>query len=125
MAVIIPTFTPIYGPNGGIDALMIQWGPIGDTDACTPVQRPDLADKSVQFEGTFAGATVVFQGSNNSTTGLDGNFETLNDPTGVALSAAAAKIKQVGEATLWIMPATSGGSGSAVTVTVMARRSLR
>ena len=129
MAVIIPQFTPISGPNGGVDALIITWGsntsPIGDTDTCAPVQRPDLADRTWQVEGTFAGATVAVQGSNDSTTGTDGHFRDLNDPVGVALHFTAQAIKQTMEATLWIKPSTSGGSGSALIVTAMCRRSFR
>jgi hypothetical protein len=125
MAVISPNFTSISGPNGGTDALIIKWGPIGDADTCAPVQRPDLADRTVQVEGTFAGATVAVQGSNDSTTGLDGNFRDLNDPVGVALHFTAQAIKQTMEATLWIKPSTSGGSGSSLTVTAMCRRSFR
>src|ERR1700719_2010177 len=119
MAVIIPQFTPISGPNGGVDALIVTWGPIGDSDTCMPVQRPDLADRTWQVEGTFGGATIAVQGSNNSTTGLDGNFRDLNDPVGVALHFTAAAIKQTMEATLWIKPSTSGGSGSSLTVSAM------
>lgn len=127
MAVIIPRFEPIVGPNGGEDALVIIWGPIGDADTCAAVQRPDLADRSVQVEGTFAAATITFQGSNDATTGdgLTGNFRALRDPSGSTLTFSAADIRQTMEATRWIRPATVGGSGSAVTVTVSARRSHR
>ncbi len=125
MAVISPTFRKLRGPSGGIDAVVITWANVGDADTCKAVSRPDLADKSVQVEGTFGGATMKLQGSNDSTTGSDGNFETLNDPTGNAISLTSAGLKQVTEATAWIKPATSGGTGSSLTVTVLARRSLR
>jgi hypothetical protein len=125
MAVITPTFANIVGSTGGIDAVIIKWGPIGDSDTCAPVQRPDIADRSIQVEGTFGGATIAMEGSNDSTTGLDGNFRTLRDPVGVALNFIAADIRQTMEATLWIKAVTSGGAGSSLTVTAMCRRSFR
>jgi hypothetical protein len=125
MGVITPTFTKNRGPTGGIDAVIIKWSSIGDSDTCTPVQRPDLADRSFQVEGTFGGATMALQGSNDSTTGSDGHFETLTNPVGTAATQSSAGVMQITEATRWIMPKTSGGSGSSLTVTVCARRSMR
>jgi hypothetical protein len=125
MAVITPKFTSIVGPNGGVDAIITTWGPIGDADTCLPMQRPDYADKSIQVEGTFAGATIVIEGSNDSTTGLDGHFRPLRNPEGVVLNFIAGDIQQTQEATLWFTPVTSGGAGSSLTVTAMCRRSFR
>lgn len=125
MAVVSPTFTKRRGQAGGIDAVKITWTGIGDADTCKPVSRPDLADRSVQVEGTFGGATIVLQGSNDATSNSDGNYRTLNDPAAAAISLTSAGIKQVTEATDWIKPATSGGTGSSITVTVLARRSVR
>jgi hypothetical protein len=125
MAVVNPTFTKVRGSAGGIDAVIIQWT-LGDSDTATPVQLPSPADRTVQVEGTFGGATMVLQGSNDSTTGSDGNYHTLNDPLGAAISVAAAgAIKQVMEVTRWMKPSTSGGSGSSLTMTICARRTLR
>lgn len=125
MATITPTFAKVRGPSGGIDAVIATWANIGDADTCVGVKRPDLADRSVQAEGTFGGATITMQGSNNSTTGSDGNWETLTVPSGTNVTFAAAGIKQVTEATGWIRPSTAGGSGSSITVTMCARRSMR
>lgn len=125
MAVASPTFTKLRGVTGGIEAILITWGPMGDADTATPVQLPIMGDKSCQVEGTFGGATMKLQGSNNSTTGADGNFETLNDPSGNAISLTSAGLKQVTEATRWIKPATSGGTSSSLTVSVLCRRSAR
>lgn len=128
MAVITPTFTNIVGPTGGVDALIIKWGPIGDSDTCVGVKRPDLADRSFQVEGTFNGATIQCQGSNDSIDGSNGsgNWRQLSNPSGTAIGiSTSGAIQQVTEATLWIRPSTSGGTSSSLTVTVCARRSVR
>lgn len=126
MAVVAPTFAKLRGPSGGIDAMVITWAAMGDSDTATPVQAPlPYIDKSCQVEGTFSGATMVLQGSNDATTSANGNYETLNDPGGNAISLTTKGLKQVTEATAWIKPATSGGTGSSLTVTVLARRALR
>lgn len=126
MAVVAPTFAKLRGPSGGIDAMVITWAAMGDADTATPVQVPlPYVDKSCQVEGTFGGATMKLNGSNNATTNANGNYETLNDPAGNAISMTGAGLKQVTEATAWIKPATSGGTGSSLTVTVLARRALR
>jgi len=50
-------------------------------DIGQPLQRTDLADRSVHVTGTFAGATIVLEGSNDGT-----NYFTLANPAGAALS---------------------------------------
>jgi hypothetical protein len=60
MATIVPTFSKIRGPAGGVDAVVASWTPLaaaGDTGQA--LQRTDLADRSVQVTGAFAGATIV------------------------------------------------------------------
>ena len=86
MTTIVPTFSKIRGPAGGIDAIVATWTPLAASgDIGQALQRTDLADRSVQVTGTFAGATVVLEGSNDGT-----NYFTLANPAGAALSFAAA-----------------------------------
>lgn len=120
MAVVSPTFSSITGVTGGIDAIIVTWGPMGDSDTAGAVQLPDRIDRSVQVIGTFGGATITMQGSNDGT-----NFNTVNDAFGAALTLAAAAIKQVTEAALWIRPSTASGSGSSLTIIMCARRTVR
>lgn len=76
-------------------------------------------DKSVQFSGTFGGATCILQGSNDNLT-----WYTLTDPQGNSISTVASAIlEQVSEATRYIRPSSSGGDGTqAVICTVFAAR---
>ena len=70
--------------------------------------------------GTFSAATLVFEGSNDGT-----NYFTLSNPSGTALSFTAAGLMQVTEATAWVRPHVTAGSGANLTVTLTARRTLR
>jgi hypothetical protein len=121
MATIIPTFSKIRGPAGGIDAVVATWtGLASSGDVGQALQRTDLVDRSAQVFGTFSGSTLVFEGSNDGT-----NYFTLSNPAGTTLSFTAAGLMQVTEATAWVRPHLTSGSGASLTVTLTARRTLR
>lgn len=129
MAVRAATFSYVKGPSGGIDALVMQWVGLLNGDMGQAVQRPDLADKTVQFEGTFgAGGNATIEGSNDSVTGavLDGNWHALSNPEGGQIGSSTGAITQVMESTRWIRPhITTGDATTNITVTVVARRTMR
>jgi hypothetical protein len=121
MAVLIPTFSKIRGPAGGIDAIVTTWTPFAASgDTGQPLQRIDLSDRSVQVTGNFAGATIVFEGSNDGT-----NYFTLSSPSGTALSFTAASLMQVSTPVAFVRPHVTTGSGASLTVTMTARRMFR
>jgi hypothetical protein len=121
MATIVPTFSKIRGPAGGIDAIVVTWTPFAASgDVGQALARTDLTDRSVQVTGTFAGSTLVFEGSNDGV-----NYFTLSNPSGSTLSFTAAGLMQVTAATAWVRPRVTAGSGAAITVAVTARRTLR
>lgn len=76
------------------------------------------ADRSIQVTGTFGGATVELQGSNDGTT-----YFTLKDPFGNDLSFTAAGLKQVLEVTLFTRPKITGGAGTTIKAVLFARKS--
>lgn len=119
------TQTPIETTPLGIvnrRTVRVQWGgtvPIAQGDVCVAdMAVGGAAIKSVQIEGTFNGATVAIQGSNDGVT-----FETLLDPAGNALSKGSAGIFQIATPALWLQPlVTSGGAGTSLLITVFATR---
>jgi hypothetical protein len=113
MADITPTVT--YRPNGHTNLVKAVWV-MGDADTGLPVSFPGYADASVQIEGTFGSATVVFQGRNGTA------YDTLNDAEGDAISVTAADFRQLLELAYEMQPVTSGGTGSDITVTLLAKR---
>lgn len=120
MATIMPMFTKIRGPAGGIDAVVATWaGLTSSGDVGAALQRLDLVDRSVQMYGTWGGGTVVWEGSNDGV-----NYSTLNNPFGAAISLSANGLMQVTEATAWVRPHCTADTAG-VTVTVTMRRTMR
>ena len=70
-----------------------------------------LAIASVQVSGTFGGATVVLQGSNDGTT-----YATLDDTSGAAISFTAAGIVDFSAGCAFVKPSISGGTGDSINV---------
>jgi hypothetical protein len=121
MTTVVPSFSKIRGPAGGIDAVVTTWATLAAAgDVGQPLQRTDLADRSVQVTGTFAGATIVLEGSNDGA-----NYFTLSSPAGAALSFTAPGLLQVNEPTAFVRPHITLGAGASLTVTMTARRTLR
>lgn len=94
------------------DARVVSWA-MGIADTGLPIESFRRADKSVQIAGTIGGATIVIQGSNDGS-----NWSTLRDPASVDLSFTAAGLKAILEHTRFIRPVTSGGTGSAIVVSI-------
>ncbi len=92
----------------------------GDTTG-DGITIPGASDRTVQFIGTFGGATVLLEGT------LDGtNWFTLTDGQGNAISFTAAGGEFVAENTLFIRPRLSvAGSGAAITVFLLSRSTMR
>lgn len=119
------TQTPVEATPQGVTnrrTTVIQWGggtAIASGDVCVADPRAGGAPwKSVQIEGTFNGATVVMQGSNDGV-----NYETLLDGQGNALSKTSAGLFQIATPCLYLLPAIQGGGAStSLLITVFASR---
>lgn len=68
---------------------------------------------SVQASGTFGGATVVLQGSNDGVT-----YATLKDTAGDDLSFTAAGYVEFTSAAVFVKPSISGGTGDSLNITL-------
>lgn len=72
-----------------------------------------LATASVQVGGTFGGATVALQGSNDGVT-----YTTLKDLSGAAMSFTSAGYAEFSSGAAFIKPLVSGGTGDSINVIV-------
>lgn len=117
MAVITPTFAGARPTDQIGESAVITWANLTTGDTGDPVDYRAYTDRAVQVTGTFGGATVTIEGTIDGT-----NYATLTDPQGNALSITAAKIEQVAETVVKIRPAVTGGSGTSVTVSLLAHR---
>lgn len=77
-------------------------GTNNDGQAFEPLYQRDM---SFQVLGTFGGATIVLQGSNDGT-----NWQTLNDPAGSPISFTSAGLAAVQEYCWQYRPLVTGGS---------------
>ena len=112
------TVTGVINRKGMTEhAETVTYTGMATNDTGYPIKLTDYADRTVQVDGTFGGATIVWEGSNDGT-----NYFTLSDPNGVALSFTAAGLKQVVESCLYQRPKVTGGSGAAINATVLVRR---
>ena len=75
--------------------------------------KVSLVCASVQVAGTFGGATVVLQGSNDGVT-----YATLKDPSGTNLSFTSAGFAEFSSGAVFIKPSISGGTGDSLNIIV-------
>ena len=88
----------------------------GDTINSLPISEQWGLAASVQASGTFGGATVVMQHSNDGT-----NWFTAKDLQGNDISLTADGIAEFSLSSAYIRPSLSGGSGDDVDVIVVFR----
>ena len=113
MATIIPTTV-----EEQVRASAYRWTNYSTADTAAPVKVQNMQGLagSVQVTGTFGGATVALQVSNDGT-----NYSTLKDGTGVAIAFTSAGTAEFSTAALFVKPTSSGGTSDDVTVTVVLR----
>lgn len=116
MATVPPEITIVN--VRGMSVPRLKWNDIvtGDTIEPYGITAQAGVAGAVQIGGTFGGATVTLQGSNDGDT-----YFTLRDLIGNTISATAAGMFEFTTAVLYLRPAVTGGSGNAVDVTVMLR----
>lgn len=111
------------GPQG---VAVFQWSGVTSADECQPLDLGEHSDRSVQITGTFSGATVKVEGSNDASLA----YAPLTDPQGndIAISSYpsghVSKIEAISEATRLIKPVVSGGTSPSLTITLYVRKSV-
>jgi hypothetical protein len=111
MATIALTSTDRNRVNG---AIVITWETLGNADDGGAFALPFAADITAQAIGTFGGATVKLQGSNDGANWFD-----LTKRGGTAAASfTSAGGASANENPAFIRPVTSGGTGTDVDVIV-------
>lgn len=96
--------SPIFGKQS---VYRISWLGVPKDDTGQPLPFTLYSDRSVQVTGTFGGASVTIEGSNDGE-----NWFTLADPQGNSLNFVTAKLEAILELVLWIRPKVTGGDGT-------------
>lgn len=113
MATIKPTVTQAGKQDGA--CFIVTWAAVTEIDTCVAYQGANLSDKSVHVSGTFGGATVAVQGSNNGGT----SFAALNDPSSTVIAITAEKIKAILENVDLIKPVITGGAAQSLNIALL------
>lgn len=114
----MPTINHDTDRQAGEDAQVVTWTGMatGDTiESYTPIGTAGIAG-AIQISGTFGGATVILQQSNDGST-----WFTAKDVFGDDVSATANAIFEISLSALYIRPSISGGTGDAVNVILALR----
>ena len=100
----------------------ITWSTVTENDTCVSVPVSQYPVKSLHVLGTFGGATVVVQGSNEPMYTADGSchFVSLRNAAHSAISIATnADLEEILESVQRIRPSASGGSGQSLTFVLL------
>lgn len=104
------------------DSKVFTWN-LAANETGDALAAPAYADRSVQMYGTFGGATVVWEGSNEPDTPAPSNYKTLTDPLGNGVSKTQPGLSAITEATRLGRPRISGGDGTtAITIILFVKR---
>ncbi len=116
MATVSPEFSAVYAQGQTI--MRSVWADLATGDTIVQLGIPGQAAVAgaVQFTGTFGGATVKLQVSNDNSTYFD-----MKDLLGNVITATAAGYFEFTTAGVYLRPAISGGTGDAVDVTISLR----
>lgn len=116
----MPTVTPAFSTIQAQGEIVprIVWADIATGDTINSIAIPGQAAVagSVQFGGTFGGATITLQVSNDNVTFFD-----MKDLTATTISATAAALFDFTTSAVYLRPAITGGAANAVDVTVCLR----
>ena len=116
MATVSPAFDFVQAQAAKVPR--VTWADIvtGDTLVSFPVAAQAAVAGAVQFGGTFGGATIGLQVSNDGTTFFD-----MKDLGGTVVAATAAGLFEFTTAAMYIRPVVTGGAANAIDVTVVLR----
>lgn len=99
-----------------------EWD-LTDDETGDSVSIAGAADRSVHIFGTFGGATVTIEGSNESESPTD--FVGLNEQDSTAISATSKALFQIEQNVIHIRPVVTGGTSSAIKIRLACRSTMR
>jgi len=102
--------------------LQSKWSALGNADTGSPEELDRYPIHSVQFGGTFGGATAVLEGSDDGVTYFTLTGENPSGGADVLISCTSAqRFDFYNVVPHFIRPRTSGGSGTSLNVIVTSK----
>ncbi len=119
MATVNPTLTSRLQIGGDDSCVLFTWALTSTNTDGLPIEWTQWSDRCLQFVGTWGGATLTMQGSNDGT-----NWFTLSKAAnGNDFTATADGGEQVIETPRFFRPnLTTAGVGASISVLLLARR---
>lgn len=112
--------------NGLHGAVHISWFNMPNDSVGDYLEFSNHSDKTIQYWGTFAGASAYMKGSNDPTVPNDPDAAAwfdLTDLQGNALTKTSAAGEMIIENPRYIRPVVTGGDGTtAINVSITAKR---
>jgi len=115
MPAITATVNMVGSPDGVPSVVWADLAP-GDTGVPYLVRNRYGFVGSVQISGTFGGATITLEQSNDGVTWFP-----AVDTLGTVISATTAEITEISLASIYLRPVITGGTGSSVDIIVVFR----
>lgn len=113
----MPTVTPSISTTiPGVPRVIWSGIITGDTIVPFTLTRQAGLAAAVQFTGTFGGASVKLQVSNDGT-----NWSDVSDIRGTSTSVTAAGYFELSVSGAYIQPVVTGGAANSINVTVVLR----
>jgi hypothetical protein len=116
MATVSPAYSSVQAQGENVPRIIWEALATGDTVVAAAIPYQAAIAGSVQIVGTFGGATVKLQVSNDGSTFFD-----MVDLGANALEATANAFFEFTTAAVYLRPAISGGTGDDVDVIVCLR----
>lgn len=91
------------------------WSNMTTGDVGEPIILTKFNDRTIHATGTFGGATVTLEGSNDGV-----EFLPMRDVFNAVVSASSAKLITLTEVPLYVRPAITGGVGTSINLIVCA-----
>ena len=110
------TIATVFSATSGVGVLTWTGVSTADTMTAQSILGDVSTAGSVAFTGTWGGATVKLQGSNDGT-----NYFDLKDVTGNTISATANAYFEFSLSCLYLKPVSSGGAADNVEITIVMR----
>ena len=116
MATVSPAFSFVQAQSSKVPRTV--WADIVTGDTIDPLIVAGQAAVAgcVQIDGTFGGATVGLQASNDGVTYFD-----IKDLGGTVISTTSAALFEFTTAAVYLRPVVTGGAANAVDVTLVLR----
>lgn len=100
------TITPTIDRDSIPGAVLATWAAMATGDVGAGVPIAYAADLTGQVTGTFGGATITWQGSNDNT-----NWHPMTQKSGTGnMAFTSAAVHTANENPAWIRPAVTGGT---------------